>query len=168
MPKSTNSSSIAMTTEARARSPAVEPLLSDKPREGHHTVTEVAEDNFPPRLLLYSEIPSWQQENEYILTGYRLVSIVPFFKDSSKLSNINSSVRPTSGSVLRSLQSLLYINNETISIYSHLVGCVIFLLLPLHFSQVANDRVPAARYGDILSVSIYTLGVAVCFALSAT
>ena len=43
------------------------------------------------RLLEYHEIPSWQQENEFILTGYR----------------------PTSGSVKVSLEALLYLNNET-------------------------------------------------------
>ena len=43
------------------------------------------------RLLEYHDIPSWQQENEFILTGYR----------------------PTSGSVRLSLETLLYMNNET-------------------------------------------------------
>ena len=81
---------------------------------------------------------------------------------------MHDSLRPTSSSVLRSLQSLLYINNETVSIYSHLVGCVISLLLPQHFSHLAHERALLSRYGDILSMSIYTLGVAVCFALSAT
>ena len=42
-------------------------------------------------LLCYHEIPSWQQENEYILTGYR----------------------PTSGSIKKSLKDLCYLNNES-------------------------------------------------------
>lgn len=52
---------------------------------------EKARVNGKIRLLDYHEIPPWQQENEYVLTGYR----------------------PTSGSVRRSLESLLYLNNET-------------------------------------------------------
>ena len=53
--------------------------------------SEKARSNTKSRLLEYHDIPSWQQENEFILTGYR----------------------STSGSVRESLESLLYLHNET-------------------------------------------------------
>lgn len=64
-----------MTTEFRARSPLREPLLvdDDKAAVQPQVTTESLDIGSTHRLLLYSEIPSWQQENEYILTGYRYV-----------------------------------------------------------------------------------------------
>ncbi|KAL8940802.1 MAG: hypothetical protein Q9216_002628 [Gyalolechia sp. 2 TL-2023] len=52
----------------------------------------------PGRLKTWDEIPSWQQDNEYILSGYREVT----------------------GSFIRSFHSLAHLHNETINIYSHL------------------------------------------------
>ncbi|KAK8106532.1 hypothetical protein PG999_009891 [Apiospora kogelbergensis] len=61
----------------------------------------------PSRLLLFHKIPSWQQDNEYILSCYR----------------------PTSGSVWRSLTSLFYLHNQTVNAYSHLIGAAVFIAL---------------------------------------
>ena len=60
-------------------------------------------------LRQWDEIPSWQQDNEYILSGYRV---------------------PT-GSFTRCLQSLAYVHNETINIYSHLFGAAFFFMTPI-------------------------------------
>lgn len=99
-----------------------------------------------PKLLLYHEISPWQQDNEYILSGYR----------------------PTSGSIWVSLTSLLYLNNQTINTYSHLTACVVFLFLPLYFYDFVFKPQPNAEIVDIFVISVYTGGVAVCFAFSAT
>ncbi|KAI6081445.1 putative hemolysin-III channel protein Izh2 [Hypoxylon rubiginosum] len=99
-----------------------------------------------PNLLFFHQIPTWQQDNEYILSGYR----------------------PTSGSALRSIASLLYLHNQTINAYSHLIGAVIFVALPFYFYQHDYVYQPNARVDDIFVVSVYCLGVAVCFAFSAT
>ena len=98
------------------------------------------------QLLHFHEIPQWQQDNEYILSGYR----------------------PTSGSIWKSITSLLYINNQTINTYSHLVGCVIFIFLPLYFYEHVYKYQQNAQAVDVLLISIYTTGVAICFAFSAT
>ena len=49
--------------------------------------------------VAWSELPSWQQDNQYILSGYR----------------------PQSNSFKRSFKSLAYLHNETVNVYSHLI-----------------------------------------------
>ncbi|KAL9534612.1 ADIPOR-like receptor [Sphaerulina musiva] len=103
----------------------------------------------PWRLLFWHEIPSWQKDNEFILSGYR----------------------PTSHSIWKSILSLSYLNNQTINAYSHLVGSAIFLALPWYFyEKIYNDTTitPYGQLVDLVVVSTYCLGVAVCFAFSAT
>ncbi|UNI19528.1 hypothetical protein JDV02_005710 [Purpureocillium takamizusanense] len=100
----------------------------------------------PSKLLFFHEIPSWQQDNEFILSGYR----------------------PTSGSVWISVASLLYVNNQTINTYSHLIGAVIFALLPFYFYYYVFNLPPNAENVDLLVICIYSYGVAVCFAFSST
>ncbi|KAK5988417.1 ADIPOR-like receptor SPBC12C2.09c [Cladobotryum mycophilum] len=92
-------------------------------------------------LMLFNEIPSWQQDNEYILSGYR----------------------PTSGSAWISVTSLLYLNNQTINTYSHLVGAIIFLSLPLYFYEYIFKHQPNAQVDDLLVISTYSFGVAISY-----
>ncbi|KAF2719803.1 putative hemolysin-III channel protein Izh2 [Polychaeton citri CBS 116435] len=100
----------------------------------------------PWRLLFWHEIPSWQKDNDYILSGYR----------------------QTSGSIWRSFASLSYLNNQTINAYSHLIGSGAFALLPFHFHQYIFKKQRNAQAADLVVVSIYCVGVATCFAFSAT
>ena len=80
------------------------------------------------------------------------------------------SARPTTGSLRGCLHGLTYINNETISSWSHIVGCVIFAVLPLGLPRYVQayypDSITSAT--DVLVLAIYSLGVSICFALSAT
>ncbi|KAF3077048.1 Adiponectin receptor protein [Trichoderma lentiforme] len=99
-----------------------------------------------PRLLYFHEIPKWQQDNEFLLSGYR----------------------PTSGSTWISYNGILYLHNQTINIYSHLVGCIVFCILPFYFYWIYYQSQANAQVDDVVVISIYCLGVAVCFAFSAT
>ncbi|XMA09382.1 hypothetical protein WAI453_002173 [Rhynchosporium graminicola] len=85
-----------------------------------------------PGLLFYDELHSWQQDNEFILSGYR----------------------PATGSFQKSFASLIGIHNETVNIYSHLLGSLLFLRLPFVVT--------------CLSTQLFFFGVAICFFLSAT
>ncbi|KAM0714819.1 hypothetical protein Q7P37_009283 [Cladosporium fusiforme] len=98
------------------------------------------------RLLLFHEIPHWQKDNEYIQSGYR----------------------PSSGSAWVSFASICRLHNQTVNIYSHLIGAVAFVALPYYFYCNDFQKFPEARGEDLLVVSIYCLGVATCFAFSAT
>ena len=62
------------------------------------------------KLLTFDQLPSWQQDNKYILTSYR----------------------PPSGSVYLSLRSIFNsIHNETVNIHTHLAPSLIFAACPL-------------------------------------
>ncbi|EIW78393.1 HlyIII-domain-containing protein [Coniophora puteana RWD-64-598 SS2] len=65
-----------------------------------------------PKTLTWNEIPLWQRDNEYILTGYR---------------RVQNSWRGCIGSVFG------YLHNETINIHSHLLGAALFLLILCSF-----------------------------------
>jgi len=62
------------------------------------------------KLLHFHELEEWRQDNEWIVTGYRV----------------------SDGSYASCFQSLLYIHNETGNIYSHLLGGVIFVAITFY------------------------------------
>lgn len=76
-------------------------------------------------------------------------------------------IRPTSGSTWISIASLLYINNQTINTYSHFVGCLTFIALPFYFYRYIYRNQEDAQAVDIFVISVYCIGVAICFAFSA-
>lgn len=98
------------------------------------------------RLKNWDEIPSWQQDNEYILTGYR---------------------QPTASFAL-CLQSLARLHNETVNIYSHLAGAAFFSIAPIYYYQILIANYKRATREDIIVFSTFFYGVAICFLLSST
>lgn len=98
------------------------------------------------RLKSWDEIPSWQQDNEYILSSYRQAT----------------------GSFKRCFESLGYVHNETINIYSHVIGAAIFLIAPIYAYQALYLRYPLATPTDIFVFSTFFYGVSICFVFSAT
>ncbi|KAL2211219.1 hemolysin-III channel protein-like protein Izh2 [Sarocladium strictum] len=85
------------------------------------------------------------RENEYILTGYRAPS----------------------NSWVKSVRSILGIHNETINIWSHIVGCILFLTIPIYvFTTEIPPRYKVATTEDIIVCTTYFIGVAICFFLS--
>lgn len=65
------------------------------------------------------------------------------------------------------MSSWLYVHNETVNIYSHILGAIIFLMLPSYvFAVSIPQRYRIATLTDVLVCSTYFLGVAVCFSLS--
>lgn len=59
-------------------------------------------------------------------------------------------------------------NNQTINSYSHVVGALVFVALPHYFFHYEFKINPGAQQLDLVVFNIYCLGVAVCFAFSAT
>ncbi|TGO33529.1 hypothetical protein BHYA_0241g00020 [Botrytis hyacinthi] len=76
--------------------------------------------------------------------------------------------RRASNSLLTSLWSLCYIHNETINIYSHLFGSILFASLPFSLYRQIAPRYVTATIADIVVFSTFFFGVAICFLLSAT
>lgn len=98
-------------------------------------------------LKQWTQIPGWQQDNEYILSGYR----------------------PQTESFIRCIKSLAYIHNETVNIYSHLFGAAFFSILPAYFytALMTTDEMKVTL-ADIVVFSTFFYGVAICFLLSST
>jgi adiponectin receptor len=99
-------------------------------------------------LLRWNDLPSWQQQedNKFILTGYR----------------------PISGSFQKSLGSLQHIHNEIVNIYSHLLGAALFAILPLYVYARARNYYAIIQVGDIIGFTTFFFGVTLCFSLSAS
>lgn len=118
------------------------PLMISDPSKDHEQQEQ--------KMLLkrWEELPIWQQEdNHFIETGYR----------------------PASGSLRRSFWSWTYLHNESVNIYSHLIGSILFAVLPIYvFRTEIPPRYKVATSADLAVCLIYFIGVAICFLLSAT
>ncbi|PQE10730.1 hemolysin-III channel Izh2 protein [Rutstroemia sp. NJR-2017a WRK4] len=80
---------------------------------------------------------------------------------------ILSGYRPASCSFIGSLHSIIHLHNETINIYSHLLGSVLFAILPFLLYKQLSPRYSTANLADIIVFSTFFSGVSICFLLSA-
>ncbi|KAF7950853.1 uncharacterized protein EAE97_002405 [Botrytis byssoidea] len=96
------------------------------------------------KILRWDEVAEWRQDNEYILTGYR----------------------PETKSSLRSFRSVFHLHNETVNIHSHLIGAILFALLPIYIYHTLLPRYHDATTADLVVFALFFGGVAVCFGLS--
>ncbi|KAI2465239.1 hemolysin-III channel protein-like protein Izh2 [Annulohypoxylon bovei var. microspora] len=98
------------------------------------------------RLVEWENLPPWKQHgSEHLRTGYR----------------------PECASLWSCLHSWSYIHNETVNIFSHIIGALLFLALPLYvFRTEVPPRYRLATTADIIVCSVYFLGVGVCFTFS--
>ncbi|KAH8780606.1 hemolysin-III channel protein-like protein Izh2 [Hyaloscypha sp. PMI_1271] len=82
---------------------------------------------------------------------------------------LQTGYRPASGSIRKSFESWGYLHNESVNIYSHLIGSMLFVVLPIYiFRAEIPPRYKVATSADIGVCLIYFIGVAICFLLSAT
>lgn len=96
--------------------------------------------------VLWHDLPTWQQDNHYIHSGYR----------------------PASYSYAKSAQSLGYIHNETVNIYTHLIGAVLALVSASILYPVLKPRYDTATLEDVFVFSCFFLGAIACLGMSAT
>ena len=95
-------------------------------------------------LLKWSELPAWRQDNHFIHAYYR----------------------ETSNSFLISLQSLTYLHNETVNIYTHFVGSLAFMCISVPLYLALAPRYGSAATGDVLAFSCFFAGAALCLGMS--
>ncbi|KAI1103500.1 hemolysin-III channel protein-like protein Izh2 [Jackrogersella minutella] len=131
-------------------------LGGPKVRERHPNATltqahrepavDTRDDGKLVQLLEWGDLPPWKQRgSEHLRTGYR----------------------PECSSLWSCLQSWSYVHNETVNIFSHIIGAIIFMVLPLYvFRTEIPPRYRLAATADILVCSTYFLGVGICFTLS--
>lgn len=105
-------------------------------------------DDGPPRirrrLLIAAEVPPWYAQNPFILTGYR----------------------PVSGSIRLCLQSLAYLHNETVNIYSHLVPAVFAAVANCLLHAYFQAWYPRASWADQAVLHINLSSSILCFGIS--
>lgn len=101
-----------------------------------------------PVLRSFDEMPEWFREgsNKWILHGYR----------------------PVSSSVCASFRSLLYLHNESVNIYSHLVTAFILLLGERSIRGYLIRIFSGVTAADDVAFSIFMLAAGTCLSLSAT
>lgn len=97
-------------------------------------------------VVLWDDLPSWQQDNQYILSGYR----------------------PASGSFAKSFASLTYLHNESVNIFSHLIPAIGFILLAFALLRIIVPRYDTITQGDLLAFACFFAGAAICLGMSAT
>lgn len=108
-------------------------------------VIESKEDITTP-LLLWDDLPDWRRDNTFIHSGYR-------------------QIRP---SYLRSFCSLFYLHNESVNIWSHLVGAIIAVTVSLYLYYVIFPRYDSATSSDVLVFACFIGGAVLCLGMSAT
>jgi adiponectin receptor len=97
------------------------------------------------RLYAWHELESWQQDNEFLHSGYR------------KATN----------SYRQSLASLSYIHNQTANIYSHLIGAFLFICFGFFVYLELVPRYQTADAADLCIFAAFGAGAMLCFGLSA-
>ena len=133
--------------------------LSEPPKESIH---EAYTGLKPNRLMFFSELPGWLQDNAYITSHYR----------------------PPSYSIPKSLYSLTYLHNETVNIYSHLLPALFVpfisyylytrIYLPSsHPPSTSNPAPVPSLYStltpsDLVVWTCFAFGIFTCLGMSAT
>jgi adiponectin receptor len=97
-------------------------------------------------LQAWDDLPSWRQDNHYIHTGYR----------------------STSNSLTKSFASLGYLHNESVNIWSHLLGAISFTSGGLFLYTVVAPRYESASSTDLLAWACFFSGAFLCLGMSAT
>lgn len=98
------------------------------------------------KLLHWNDLPHWQRDNHHIHTGYR----------------------PASFSFLVSFQSLTYLHNETVNIYSHLLPALVAIPAAILLHRALAPRYETATQADIIAFGCFFAGAAGCLGMSAT
>jgi len=86
----------------------------------------------------FKELPQWLQENDYLLFGHR----------------------PELGSFKSCVKSMFKLHTETYNIWSHLIGCLLFIGI------ASSIMLSNLDFTDKLMIGIYAISVIICFGLS--
>ncbi|KHN96123.1 Hly-III-related protein [Metarhizium album ARSEF 1941] len=97
-------------------------------------------------LLLWDDLPPWRRDNAFIRSGYR----------------------QTCASYARSFQSLFYLHNESVNIWTHLLGALAAITASAYVYYVVHPRYEEATSSDVLVFSCFFGGAILCLGMSAT
>lgn len=97
-------------------------------------------------LMAWAELEEWQRDNLYINTGYR----------------------PISRSCTQSWKSWFYLHNETVNIYTHLIGALAVIPTWYYIQQVILARYPTTTSVDSAVLAINFIAAIACLTASTT
>jgi len=123
----------------RQRRPSTSEVITDAAKKVEKKIENAL-------TVLWEDLPAWQRDNHYIHSGYR----------------------PASASFKRSFASLGYLHNESVNIYSHLAGAVVFSISGAVLYTAIKPRYETAAPSDILAFSFFFAGAALCLGMSGT
>ena len=96
--------------------------------------------------VLWNDIETWQQDNHFVISGYR----------------------PASNSYQKSAASLFYLHNESVNIWTHLLGALAAILTSGILYKELLARYHTATTDDVLVFACFFAGAAACLGMSAT
>ncbi len=111
---------------------------------GPHIQKVHTESRKKPDLITYDQLPTWYQDNEYVVGGYR----------------------PESFSTATCFASLMYVHNETVNIYSHMIPAIVFLFAQVFILYLLHQKFPEARPLDYIVFSFFLLSAFITLSLS--
>jgi len=114
--------------------------------EGADLIKNAEEKAAEALTVLWNDLPTWLQDNHYIHSGYR----------------------PASSSYQKSAASLGYVHNESVNIWTHLIGALMAATAGLFLYIEVRPRYHRATREDVVVFSCYFLGAIACLGMSAT
>ncbi|KAK7205406.1 adiponectin receptor protein [Myxozyma melibiosi] len=115
-------------------------------RDDVEQVLDGGEGAYKLRVLFWDDLPAWRQDNQFIRSGYRHESF----------------------SWKGCFESLTYLHNESVNIYSHLVGSLFFLIFLGVTLDALLPRYPSTSTKDFAVFIIFFVGAVLCLGMSST
>lgn len=133
---------------------AVRRRLGSSPNASSHSLADTvqsAEKKIAPTLLLaWDDLDEWRRDNAFIISGYR----------------------PTSNSYQSSFSSIFTLHNESVNIWTHLAGSIMFTSLgaaAFYFHEkLIAPHYSSATPTDIFVFGYFFTGAFLCLGMSAT
>lgn len=115
-------------------------------QELKHQVAETTTKIKQPLTCSWHETAPWQRDNPSITTGYR----------------------PPSNSYKKSFASLSYLHNESVNIYTHLLGSLAFFATSYFLYNELKPRYDTADRQDVWVFGCFFAGAVACLGMSGT
>lgn len=115
-------------------------------KETNTIITKTEQKLDQALTILWTDLPAWMRDNHYIHSGYR----------------------PASNSYQKSAASIGHLHNESVNIWSHLLGALAAAITGGYFYTIIKPRFGLATNEDVMVFSCFFLGAVVCLGMSAT
>lgn len=96
------------------------------------------------RLYNWNELPVWQHDNEYIISGY--------IRETRNMS--------------KTFKTLFYLHNESINIYSHLIPSIMIIINLFIIKLIKIEKYETTNTIDYLIIDIFYIGSLICYSMS--